>query len=119
MTMGNGTLASTCDVHCQLKCGDGVKDPGEQCDDGKDDGSYGTCNPNCTLAPYCGDGIKNGNEQCDQGSKNSATAYGPNLCTTQCTIAPYCGDGRVQTQYGEQCDGSSNCTSMCTIYITH
>lgn len=119
MTMGNGTLASTCDARCQFKCGNGVKDPGEQCDDGKDDGSYGTCNPNCTLAPYCGDGIKNGSEQCDQGSKNSASAYGPNLCTTQCTIAPYCGDGRVQTQYGEQCDGSNNCTSMCTIYITH
>jgi fibro-slime domain-containing protein len=119
MTMGNGTSGSMCDVHCQFKCGNGVKDPGEQCDDGKDDGSYGTCNPNCTLAPYCGDGIKNGNEQCDQGPKNSSTAYGPNLCTNQCTIAPYCGDGRVQAQFGEQCDGSSNCTSMCTVYITH
>jgi cysteine-rich repeat protein len=116
MTMGNGTPGSTCDVRCQLKCGNGVKDPGEQCDDGKNDGSYGTCNPNCTLAPYCGDGIKNGAEQCDQGSKNSATAYGPNLCTTQCTIAPYCGDGRIQAQFGEQCDGSSNCTPMCLLY---
>jgi len=27
----------------------------EQCDDGKNDGSYGTCNPNCTIAGYCGD----------------------------------------------------------------
>jgi fibro-slime domain-containing protein len=116
MTTGNGTSGSTCDIHCQLKCGDGVKDPGEQCDDGKDDGSYGTCNPNCTLAPYCGDGMKNGAEQCDQGAQNSSTAYGPNLCTTVCTIAPYCGDGRIQTRYGEQCDGNANCTGACTFY---
>jgi fibro-slime domain-containing protein len=119
MTAGNGTPGSKCDVRCHLKCGNGVKDPGEQCDDGKNDGSYGTCNPDCTLAPYCGDGIKNGNEQCDQGSMNSATAYGPNLCTNLCTIAPYCGDGRIQTQFGEQCDGSPNCTAMCKYYMAH
>ncbi|HSY20937.1 MAG TPA: DUF4215 domain-containing protein, partial [Polyangiaceae bacterium] len=113
----NGTTGDACDIHCQFKCGDGVKDPGEQCDDGKNDGSYGTCNPNCTLAPYCGDGIQNGSEQCDQGSKNSATAYGPNLCTTSCTIAPYCGDGRIQTQDGEVCDGSPGCTAACQYYV--
>jgi hypothetical protein len=50
---------------------------------------------------------------------NSATAYGPNLCTNLCTIAPYCGDGRIQTQFGEQCDGSPNCTAMCKYYMAH
>ncbi len=27
-----------------------------QCDDGVNDGTYGTCNPDCTLAARCGDG---------------------------------------------------------------
>ena len=63
----------------------------------------------------------NGPEPCDNGSNNvaPATAYGPGVCTTACAAAPRCGDGVLQTQFGEQCDGSKNCTSMCTIYITH
>ena len=111
----NGTLMSTCDTHCRFKCGNGITDPGEQCDNGVNDGSYGTCNPNCTLAYYCGDGMKNGTEQCDFGTANvaPATAYGPGICTSFCTWAPYCGDGRIQSQFGEQCDGSSSCNAVC------
>ena len=106
---------STCDTHCRFKCGNGITDPGEQCDNGVNDGSYGTCNPNCTLAYYCGDGMKNGTEQCDFGTANvaPATAYGPGICTSFCTWAPYCGDGRIQSQFGEQCDGSSSCNAVC------
>jgi cysteine-rich repeat protein len=102
-----------------LKCGNGVKDPGEQCDDGVNDGSYGTCNPDCTLAPYCGDGIKSGPEQCDFGTANvsPAKAYGSGICTTACTWAPYCGDGRIQSQFGEQCDGGNACDSKCQTTI--
>jgi fibro-slime domain-containing protein len=113
----NGTATSACDIHCRFKCGNGIKDPGEQCDNGVNDGSYGTCNSNCTLAAYCGDGIKNGPEACDNGVNNVpvSSAYGPGVCTTACTFAPYCGDGRVQSQFGEQCDGSVNCTGQCKI----
>jgi fibro-slime domain-containing protein len=115
----NGTAMSTCDIHCRFKCGNGVRDPGEQCDNGVNDGSYGTCNPNCTLAGYCGDGIKNGPEACDNGANNVpvATAYGPGVCTTACTFAPYCGDGRVQSQFGEQCDSTATCNAMCKIML--
>jgi cysteine-rich repeat protein len=111
----NGTAGDRCDAHCRFTCGNGFKDPGEQCDNGVNDGSYGTCNPNCTLAGYCGDGTKNGPEACDNGSQNVpvATAYGPGVCTTACKWAPYCGDGRVESQFGEQCDGSQSCDGMC------
>jgi fibro-slime domain-containing protein len=117
----NGTASSTCDIHCHLKCGNGFKDPGEQCDNGVNNGSYGTCNSNCTLAGYCGDGIKNGPESCDNGSMNVpiATAYGSGVCTTACTFAPYCGDGRVESQFGEQCDGTPECGAQCQIAIPH
>ncbi|MFO0670417.1 MAG: hypothetical protein U0235_12450 [Polyangiaceae bacterium] len=104
---------------CRIKCGNGFKDPGEDCDNGVNDGSYGTCNPNCTLAGYCGDNIKNGGEQCDNGAANAsfAVAYGPGVCTIACTFAPYCGDGRVQASFGEQCDGTTSCDSSCKTFV--
>jgi fibro-slime domain-containing protein len=110
---------NVCTTACTVApyCGDGVPQSafGEQCDNGTNNGSYGTCNPNCTLAPYCGDGTKNGPEGCDDGSKNEppSMAYGMGICTTACTPAPYCGDGIVQMQFGEQCDGTPGCNSMC------
>jgi fibro-slime domain-containing protein len=115
----NGKAGDKCDVHCRFTCGNGVRDPGEQCDNGVNNGAYGTCNSDCTLAPYCGDGITNGPESCDNGANNVpvATAYGPGVCTTACVFAPFCGDGRVQAQFGEQCDSSSNCSPMCLIQI--
>ena len=96
-------------------CGDGIKNGTEQCDDGVNSGAYGTCNANCTLAAYCGDGVVNGSEKCDKGAANVSvqTAYGANLCTTACTPAPFCGDGIVEPQFGEECDGTSDCTSSC------
>ena len=113
----NGTTASTCDIHCKLKCGDGFKDPGEACDNGVNDGSYGTCNHDCTLAPHCGDGMVNGPETCDNGASNSDTAYGAGTCTKACVLGPYCGDGRIQTANGEQCDGTLGCNIMCKTII--
>ena len=113
----NGTMASTCDIHCKKKCGDGFVDPGEQCDNGVNDGSYGTCNSNCTLAPHCGDGMVNGNEKCDNGASNSDTAYGDGTCTKSCLIGPYCGDGRIQTANGEACDGTPGCSNLCKVIV--
>jgi hypothetical protein len=69
----------------------------------------------------CGDGIKNGPEQCDNGAQNQspATAYGPGICTTTCKFAAYCGDGITQTQFGEQCNGQSNCDATCHLISPH
>ena len=96
-------------------CGNGFKDGAEQCDDGVNNGTYGTCKADCTLAPYCGDGVKNGTEACDLGAQNQSSAYGPNKCSTTCNIAPYCGDGRIQSSFGEECDGGIGCGPTCKI----
>jgi fibro-slime domain-containing protein len=119
--VNNGASGDKCRADCQLKCGDGVVDPGEQCDNGasKNTGGYGACNPDCTLGPRCGDGVKNGSEQCDDG-KNDGT-YG--TCNPNCTLAGYCGDSILQAP-PETCDqGNANsataygpnlCTKSCT-----
>jgi fibro-slime domain-containing protein len=114
----DGGASVTCDMNCRVKCGNGVKDSGEECDNGVNDGSYGTCKSNCTFAGYCGDRTLNGPEQCDNGKTNNVplgSAYGKNICTAICSVAPFCGDGRVQTQFGEQCDGDANCNGSCKL----
>jgi hypothetical protein len=109
----NGTLAAYCDSQCRIKCGNGYVDAGEQCDDGVNLGTYGTCTNTCTFAGYCGDGTVNGPEQCDLGAGNETNPYGANKCTKSCTAAPRCGDSRVDSAFGEECDGVSGCDSNC------
>jgi cysteine-rich repeat protein len=58
-------------------CGNGVLDPGEECDDGNVDPNDG-CTSSCTL---CGNGIVTPPEQCDDG--NNAGGDG---CTADCRI---------------------------------
>ncbi|HEU4583937.1 MAG TPA: DUF4215 domain-containing protein, partial [Polyangiaceae bacterium] len=113
----NGKPGNACDVRCEFACGNGFVDATEQCDDGVNNGSYGTCNSNCTFAGFCGDGIKQGPEDCDDGTGNvaPANAYGSGVCTTSCSYAPRCGDHRVDSQFGELCDGGAACTSACSI----
>lgn len=90
-------------------CGDGVEDPGEQCDDGNmssNDACLNTCVHN-----LCGDGhLWIGVEECDDG--NSVSGDG---CTGAC-VTEFCGDGVVQAGLGEQCEGggqSQGCTTSC------
>ncbi len=51
--------------------------------------------------------------QCDQGSANNPAAYGAGKCTSSCTTAPYCGDGVVQAGFGEECDSTPLCSTLC------
>ena len=57
-------------------CGDGVKDPGEECD-GSDD-----CSDTCKIM-YCGDGIKNNWEECDPKDPTKAWWW-PDGCNQFC-----------------------------------
>ena len=93
-------------------CGDGVRDPDEECDDGNvietDD-----CLSSC-VAPTCGDAHTwIGHEECDYGRRNSN--IDPDACRENCRL-PSCGDG-VQDP-GEGCDDGNDdnvdsCTNEC------
>ena len=56
-------------------CGDGVVNPGEQCDlgAGNSNAPGATCRPDCTNA-RCGDGIVDPGEGCDDGNLAAGTA---------------------------------------------
>jgi len=53
-----------------LSCGDGILDPGEDCDDGplNSTSSSARCRPNCHFS-RCGDGILDSTEVCDDGNR--------------------------------------------------
>lgn len=85
-------------------CGDRNLDPGEICDDGINDGSYGGCLSDCSApGPFCGDGAVNGPEVCDDEMNDGS--YGG--CTAACLFASYCGDGLLDP-VEEACDDGIN-----------
>lgn len=95
---------------CTSDCGDGIVASIEECDDGTNDGSYGTCNPDCTLTAYCGDGQidADGGEICDAGADFLVYGGTDVTCGPDCQYAPYCGDGRIDGAFGESCDDGVN-----------
>ncbi len=90
-------------------CGDGMVDPGEECDAGPMNGVDGqACTSNC-VKNICGDGHKGAGEACDDGNKAPDDG-----CSQKC-VAESCGDGVIQA--GEQCDDTSEsatCDSDCS-----
>jgi cysteine-rich repeat protein len=112
---GSSCSPTTSSAPCRFEiCGNGILDPGEQCDNGSANGINGTCSTACKVQ-FCGDGIKNDGEACDTGG-NSAT------CNLNCTV-PRCGDGIVDPAFtppgassGEQCDppnAAAGCSAEC------
>jgi cysteine-rich repeat protein len=121
----------TCRTNCRFaRCGDGVRDPDEQCDGadlgaqtctsiGEYDGTL-ACRPNCQLddsaCQRCGDGVVNGAEECDPALAITKTCamlgyYGSGSATCTATCAydtsqcgGRCGDGMKNGV--EVCDGS-------------
>jgi cysteine-rich repeat protein len=107
--------AGRCDSQCHRipYCGDGIVDPGEQCDDGALNGTPGHCDANCTE-PGCGNGIVDPGEECDDGNTQSCDGCSP-TCTVE--VGWQCGDGITNTACGEQCDppgpGTPECNYQC------
>jgi cysteine-rich repeat protein len=107
---GDGEADSTGDEGPGLGCGDGVVDPGEQCDDGNDD-TTDAC-VECQLS-YCGDGfVQSGVEQCDDGNDVDTDDCLPVFCT-----AAACGDGSLWAGHEECDDGNDedgdDCPTTC------
>ena len=111
--------AGGCGFDCQPApyCGDGdvQASAGEVCDDGVNDGSYGSCATDCKgFGGYCGDGVTDAEEDCDTATKVTYQADGAG-CGFDCRWAPSCGDG---TRNGpETCEppGTASCDSACQI----
>ncbi|MCP4595684.1 GDSL-type esterase/lipase family protein, partial [Neptuniibacter sp.] len=109
---------------CDLLCGNGVIDPGEQCDDGNtltELCAYGltsctVCDSSCDevagAVSYCGDtqvDPLNG-ETCDDGGESAS-------CDSDCTSS-VCGDGSLNISAGEACDDGNTvdndgCSTAC------
>jgi fibro-slime domain-containing protein len=104
-------------------CGDKAVQPahGEKCDDGKNDGTPGSCATDCSAyipLSSCGNGILDSGEQCDHGAKNgTTTGTVPDTCDSHCHFR--CGNGLKDP--GEACDDGVNsgaygtCKSDCTL----
>ena len=93
-------------------CGDGVYDPGEDCDDGNRTSEDG-CSDLCRLEDplSCGDGVTGPGETCDDGN-----ALDGDGCSATCQSEGVCGDGSPDP--GEQCDDGNaesgdGCSNRC------
>ena len=107
----NNDNGDGCQADCALPvCGDGILDPGEDCDTA---GESATCDADCTV-PSCGDNTVNTatREQCDDGNNDNGDG-----CQADCAL-PVCGDGILDPD--EDCDTageSATCTADCTIFV--
>lgn len=111
---GNTVAGDGCSASCVLEtCGNGIVDPGEECDDGagNSDTLADACRTDCTNAA-CGDGVTDTVETCDDAGESPT-------CDADCTAA-VCGDGTLNASAAEQCDdgnavGGDGCSAMCLV----
>jgi cysteine-rich repeat protein len=107
--------SSSSDPTVGAVCGNYMKEPGEECDNGEENNGGGAlCKDDCTLNT-CGDGyLAPAIEGCDD--SNNVDGDG---CTATCTIEG-CGDGEKAGM--EECDDGNNvdgdgCSNFCRLPI--
>jgi fibro-slime domain-containing protein len=108
---------------CTTDCGDSIVAGDEECDDGVNDGSYGSCTLDCKRGPFCGDAIKQDPpEVCDVGANLVSYSNDGEGCAPGCAKPGACGDGVVDGLFEEQCDdgddnadGYGECQTDCTL----
>jgi len=112
----NGEDSTTCPQDCQDEgvCGDGILDPGEECDEGFNNDQCGPiCTDTCQIyQEQCGNSCLDSNEECDDGNTNDGDG-----CSASCFVE-YCGDGIIQ--FPEECDDGNNidedgCSAACIV----
>jgi len=104
-------VPDACRTDClEARCGDGVIDSNETCDDGNTvDGD--ACPGECKQA-FCGDNILAPQEVCDDGNLDSGDG-----CRGDCQKTEACGD--AITDVGEDCDdGNDNPADGCDVCRT-
>jgi cysteine-rich repeat protein len=116
----NGGAPDACRSDCRrARCGDGVLDAAEACDDGNVTACDG-CGPSCAVeaGSACGDGAISHTcgEECDDGAANGNP---PDRCRADCRAAR-CGDGVMDG--GEACDDGNDgacdgCAPDCTVEV--
>ncbi len=91
-------------------CGNGRKDPGEQCDDGNRIAHDG-CSSDCRVEGFCGNSVVEPGEECDDGNYTAGDG-----CDPECQVETGCGDGKLEV--GEECDDDNlqdgdGCSAVC------
>ena len=108
------------------RCGDGVVQFGEVCDEGEANSDDWALSPRCKTdckgyGPHCGDGQPANEEVCDSGDQNTdvyldtvALQSTEVFCNSTCTAyQPHCGDDITQPDFGETCDDGDTIVNDC------
>ena len=99
-------IGDVCDpVQGEPECGNGIIEPGEECDDAEENNDFvpDACRSGCLL-PTCGDGIVDDGEACDDGNANNS-----DTCTFQCSAGPGLG---LFLPYFQSFDGLNKYTDV-------